>query len=137
MSLDIYQIETIFEDWKSNLSERSKKYIHYYSTNNFLYHFKEINEREKSKALNLFENYVVEVENAGFHFDKNESLEIANKYMNRIADFYTDLGFKLNIKLSFVVFWGLLADILLLVLGVLSKIKFIPIVTLILFLYFI
>ena len=56
--------------------------------------------------------------------------------MNPIANSYSDLGFKINMKLSFVLFWGILVDILLLVAGVLGNIKYIPITTLLLLLYF-
>jgi hypothetical protein len=56
--------------------------------------------------------------------------------MNLIADSYSDLGFKINMQLSFVLFWGILVDILLLIAGVLGNIKYIPITTLLLLLYF-
>lgn len=134
--MEIEELERKIEKWQVDLSSTEKKYIHYYSMRNFVFHYSEINDRTKIKVLNLFEDYAYEVEHAAFDFDKEESYELANKYMNPIANSYSDLGFKLYMKLSFVIFSGILVDILLLVAGVLSKIKYIPITTVFLLLYY-
>ncbi len=84
----------------------------------------------------MFENYVNEVEKESFDFDKYKSSELDSKYINPITDFYSGRGFKVNMKLSLVVFWGVLVDILLLVSGLLAKIKYIPVTTLLLLLLF-
>ena len=134
--MDIQEIEKKIKNWKMNLSSDEKKYMHFHSMENFLFHYSEIDNHAKIKVSHLFENYIYEVEKAGFYFDKYKSLEIAKKYMNPIADLYSGVGYKLNVKLSFVVFWGILIDILLLISGVLSIIKYIPVTTLLLLIYF-
>jgi hypothetical protein len=135
--MSIHDIEAKFNVWNSDLSPDEKKYIHFNSMNNFLYHYNNINDRKKEKVLGLFDNYVLEIEKANFYFNKDDSLELANKYVNKIADIFSGLGFKLNVRLSFVLWWGILADILLLVLGILSEIKYLPITTILLFLYYV
>ncbi|HUZ60724.1 MAG TPA: hypothetical protein VMU83_18280 [Hanamia sp.] len=134
--MDFQDVEAKFDIWKYNLSTDEKKYIHYNSMKIFLYHYNNINDRKKKIVLSLFENYILEVEDANFSFSKDESLGLANKYINKLADIYTGLGFKLNIKLSFVFWWGILADILLLIIGILPKIRYIPIITISLLLYY-
>jgi len=134
--MNIGEIQDKFNVWDSDLSLDEKKYMHYNSMKNFLYNYKNIKDHKKERMLDLFETYILEVEKANFYFNKDESLELANKYINKIADIFTGLGFKLNVRLSFVIWWGILADILLLILGILSHIKYLPITTILLFLYY-
>lgn len=134
--MNIHDIEAKFNFWDFNLSLDEKKYIHYNSMKNFLYNYNNINDRKKERVLDLFENYITEIERANFYFTKEESLELANKYINKIADIFTGLGFKINVKFGFVIWWGILSDILLLILGILSHIKYLPITTILLFFYY-
>ena len=68
--MEIEELERKIEKWEVSLSSTEKKYIHYYSMRNFVFHYSELNDRIRVKVMNLFEGYVYEVEDAAFDFDK-------------------------------------------------------------------
>ena len=137
MFLEIEEIKQLFDDWESRLNNEQKTHMHFYSFRNFLFHFDKLSSNGKENVLRLFNKYILVVENAGFYFDKLESYEIAKQYLDGIAPYYKNLNFKLNFKLRFVFYWGLLIDFLLFVAHVLPEFYGfpIPILTLIMLSY--
>jgi hypothetical protein len=75
--MSIEEIKNRFQKWNLELSKDEKKYIHYNSMNNFLSHYNELNERKKKVTLDLFTNYVNQIEKANFVIDKYTSVELA------------------------------------------------------------
>lgn len=137
MFLEIEEIKHLFDDWESRLGKEQKTYMHFYSFRNFLFHFDKLSSNGKENVLRLLNKYIIVVEKAGFYFDKIESYEIAKQYLDGIAPYYKNLNFKLNLKLRFVLHWGLLTDLLLFVANVLPEFYGfpIPILTLIMLSY--
>ena len=138
MALEIEEIRVLFLDWESNLSKDQKKYMHFYSFRNFVFHFNNLSDRTKENVLQLLNDYIFEVNEESCSFDKHGSYDIANRYLNKIADFYNSMNFKLNLRFSFVIYWGLLIDIILYVANLLPEVKNIPIpiLTFVMMLYY-
>jgi len=68
-----------------------------------------------------------------YNIDKEGSRQIGIDYIMKIGYYYNaQAGFKMRMKLDFAIFWGLLADFLLLILGLLKIVYYVPIVTLLL-----
>ena len=138
MDLEIADIRDIFWDWEANLSLEQKKYRHFYSFRNFIFHYAILPDCSKQDVLELLRNYIVEVKSPKFIFDKEESYNLARKYLDKIAKYYKVIGFKLNLRFGFIIFWGLITDFLLYLINFLPKINHtpIPLLTCIMLVYY-
>jgi hypothetical protein len=125
--MDIGEIKRTLESWDGVLSQKQKKYIHYRSMRNFAFHYDELpGERNKEKVAALLAAYIDEVE-----------YDLARSYLSKISDYYYDfLRFKPLLKMKFVIFFGGISDVILYFIGFLSKIWYIPIITLVLLAYY-
>ena len=85
------------------------------------------------KLLLEYFNLLEEIE---YHIDKETSTQIGIDYIMKMGYYYSgQLGFKLKMNLDFAIFWGIMIDLLLLLSGLLKKMYYVPITTLILLLY--
>jgi hypothetical protein len=116
------------------LTETQKKYVHYNSVLNFLTHYDLLrNDVVKQKVKDLLDAYYHEIIRSNCMYDSNSSYEIGLKYITEIGKYYSfHLGFRQELKISSVLFWGLMADALLLFGGLLKRLYYIPICTLLL-----
>lgn len=90
----------------------------------------------QNEVHDLLTGYFTEMKAFQYDIDKETSTELGTRYVMKLGYYYSaQAGFKMQMKLSFAIFWGILVDILLLISGVLSKVHYIPISTLLLFIY--
>jgi hypothetical protein len=139
MIYTIAEIRNKMNEWEKDLIKREKKYIHFHSFSNFLYYYDQLpNDRIKQQVLNIFVDYLDIIESRGFNLTKMESKELADTLLTQTSHYYKDLGFKLDIKLSFVFFFGIIGDFLLYLLKLLPIIcgVHIPILTLMMLSYY-
>ena len=136
--MDIQEIKQKIESWEDILLVNQKHYIHYQSMRNFISHFNRLPTKIiQDKVILILTEYVEEVEANNFEYDLNNGYDLADNYLRKISNYYYDfLGFKPVLKLKFVLFYGIIADSILYLIGFLTKIYYIPLVTSILFLYF-
>lgn len=113
MFLEIEEIKELFLNWEASLSKNQKKYIHFYSFRNFVFHYNKLSDRAKQNVLPLINKYIHEVKEENFYFDKNDSYALANNFLNKIADSYSGMNFVLNLRFSFIIYWGIVIDTLL------------------------
>ena len=120
---------------KTEITEEQRSLFSLSSIDNFISYYSCLNHYQ-SEVYNLLQSYLNVVEEHKDEIDKATSKEIGIKYVMKIGYYYSAfVGFKMKMKLDFAVFWGVMADLLLLLSGLLSKVFFIPIVTLFLLLY--
>ena len=124
------QIIETFNYLSDHLSAEEKKYLHFRSINNFMYHFPNLSLSSQAEVENLLQAYFDEVNknNNSYTIDNTTDLVV---YLSKVGVFYKrELGFKQAFPLRFAIFWGLGLDILLLLGGLLKSFYYIPIVTL-------
>lgn len=122
----------------TRLTSSQKKYIHYTSILNFLNHFQNIPDKTtKAKVVTLLNAYYVEIEKADFDIDRNAGFLLGKQYLVELGRLYSrHVGFKQELDIRSALLWGIMADSLLLLSGVLKKVFFIPISTIILLLWY-
>lgn len=121
---------------KNSLTPIQQKYINLRSLENFFQYFDELKEEHKPIVEEIMKGYFSILKSKNFTIDKNLSTSITFSHLINMGRFYSaDLNFKTKSNFNDVIFWGIPADIILLVLGQLSKIYYIPITTLIIFVY--
>ena len=135
---EIEQIKEIVDLWENSLLASEKKYIHYRSITNFIFHFENLpNIRIKETSALLLSNYIDEVENNNFDYKDKRSYELAKKYMNEISEIYkSNLGFKSFIDLRFIILFSILGDGILYFSLKNKTHLYIPIISLCLFTYY-
>ncbi len=126
------QFQEKVNELRINLNEEQQKMLSLNSIHNFLIFYDKLTEY-KTEVEQLLFGYFQKIEEENYIVDKKTSTEIAFDYVMKIGSYYTlNLGFKVQMKLSFALFWGIHADAVLLIIGLLSKVYYIPIVTLLL-----
>ena len=137
--MDINEITETIGSWDNHLSPIQKKYIHYNSFRNFILYFPEIPGTDaKEDIVRLLEKYITDVKENDFYFDANTGLDLANKYMTGISNYYSlYLNFKSKIKITDVLIWGFMGDSILYLTGFSKKIAYVPIIMLALLSYYI
>lgn len=132
------QIKKSILEWGDMLSPRMRKYIHYRSMRNCVLHFDEIKSgRDRNKILVLLSEYVECVCSNDYSFDRNSSAELAVAYLFPLVDYYRgDSHFVRVIKPQEALIVGFLVDSLLFLTNILSSLRYIPITTMLLFLYY-
>jgi hypothetical protein len=129
----------IIEEFKEKLNERrgtlnkeQQKMLSLNSIENFLMSYGEL-KQYKQEVLKLLVSYFEEIESHDYIIDKTISNKIAFDYVMKIGTYYSnELGFKVQMKLQFVLMVGLHVDAALLITGVLRKVYYVPVTTLIL-----
>jgi len=137
--MDIYEIKETVISWDGLLSERMKKYIHYRSIRNFVLHFDEIkSEKARERICSLLTDYIEEVREKDYDLSgKGESLALARKYLSTIGEYYREYSnFMSVLEIKFVLIGGILGDAILFFTGLSSEIFHLPIVTIVLLLYY-
>ena len=129
----IEELQLKLDKIRSNLALDQQRLFSLGSVQNYLNYYKSINHYQE-EVLKLLSEYFQVMEYAEYSINKEESKQIGIDYIMKIGYFYNaEAGFKLRMELVFVFFWGPLADLLLLVLELLKRIHYIPVVTLLLF----
>lgn len=130
--------EEKLKELKSVLSDDQLMYIHYHSVDNFLTylnHFK--TGGIKNQIVKYLEDYFNEIESKNYILSKDESDYIFQQYIIKIGTFYnSELNFKGYMRPKWALFIGLNIDVILLMFGLLKKIYYVPIVTMIMLIYF-
>ena len=128
-------LEKRLRELEKTLDAEQKMLFSLKSVHNFLLYYKQL-VHYKPQVQELLITYFNVMQRENYCIDKDKSTELAFKYIYNIGRYYAaDLGFKTETDLGFAIFWGVLTDFLLLLAGLLSKIHYIPIMTLILICY--
>lgn len=116
-----------------NLNKQQLRSIHFQSVSNFLEYFSSLtNQTIQNQIIKLLNDYFNDIKEKNYDLNQNESNAIFDLYIAKIGIYYNvELHFKVYMRLKWALFIGLNLDLLLLIFGVLSKIWFIPVVTLI------
>src|SRR5882762_8653321 len=89
--MEIEQIKEAIISWDSMLSQRMKKYIHYRSMRNFVFHYDEIqNKKTQDKICFLLSEYIEEVMANDYDFEAGSSYDLARKYLSKLSDYYRE-----------------------------------------------
>ena len=135
---EIEQIKGIVDSWETSLLASEKKYIHYRSMTNFIFHYNNLpDSRIKEKVAAILSGYIDEVQNNQFDYKGKKSFDLASKYMDKLSEIYKPcLGFKSIIDFRFIIIFSILGDgLLYLVLK--NKIQFyFPVISLCLITYY-
>jgi len=132
--MNILEMKEKMQYLNTNLTHNQKKYINYRSFENFIFHFEKLNDSRKIKVKGLLNEYFEAIDQMNFNFDGKTGLELAIKYLYPLEEIYaSDLGFKEDMSIRRVIVFGVLADSILFIIGMLKFVYYIPIVTLILF----
>lgn len=123
---------------KLSLNESQLNSIHFQSVNNFLKYFCSIkNEAIQQKIITYLNGYFREIEEKQYDLVQSDSNEIYQKYIMQIGTLYNaELDFKIYIRPKVALFFGVHVDLLLLIFGLLKRVYYIPVITVLLTGYF-
>lgn len=99
-----------------------------------MYYYDQLSE-SKPEVKKLLEEYFQFMESVNYFIDKQSGKMLGLKYIFSIGRFYRRIGFKIQMFFVEVFYWGFFADLLLLFLGILKKLDYIPIITIALLAY--
>ncbi len=118
---------------QNNLDKEALKYVHFGSVKNFIFHLENIrNEIDEHKIRRLLENYFAEVQGQDGLITEDLSKELYQNYISKIGnDYRKQAGFTIALRLS-AFFIPICIDSILLTTGILKKIYYVPIFTLLL-----
>jgi hypothetical protein len=120
---------------KQTLTVKQQKMLSLNSIENFLLSYDKLT-NYKYQVRILLSNYFEEIEKLNYIIDKDTSTRLAFDYLTKIGSYYSlNLGFKTRISLNYVLIVGLQIDCILLLFGILKRVYYIPVATLILFCY--
>jgi hypothetical protein len=110
--MEIDQIFETFTFWKGRLSGKQRRYVHFRSMSNFVFHFHNLPDNTlKNKVLTILNSYVAEVEGNNFEFSSKESYTLVEKYLNTLSQVYSEhLKFRSLLGLRFIIIFSLLGD---------------------------
>lgn len=128
----IEDLKIKFEGLKSTLTPEQQKFLHFGSIDNFLFHFNSLKNYQAQIAVKqLLQQYFDMLDTEGHDIDKDASTLLGKEFILKIGRYYRFYShFKLHMSLSFALFAGIHVDVLLLIIGVLKQVYYIPIVTL-------
>lgn len=120
---------------RKNIDTEQQKLFSLKSIQNFLLYYDQLTFYKENIQKLLVQYFTVKKDN-NYNIDKDISTQIGIDYILKIGYYYTgQLGFKMKMNLGFALFWGLIVDSLLLIGGILKKVYYLPIVTIIVVLY--
>ena len=110
--MTIEEIENILTDWSIHLTNKQKRYIHFNSFTNFIFHFRNLpNEKVQDIVLLQLNDYVREIKEHNATFKSSESYDLATRYMTRLSDIYSShLNFRSIMELRFLVLFSIIGD---------------------------
>ena len=116
---------------KAKLLPSQLSYLHSKSIDNFLASFEYLRPGGiKNQVLEYLVEYYREIELKEYDLSLDESDEIYDKYVMRIGIYYNaELNFRGYMKPKWALFIGVNIDLVLLVLGLLRKIYYLPVTT--------
>ena len=136
--MTIQEIESNLVTWREYLTNKQKRYIHFNSLANFVFHFENLpTEKLKEIVLIYLTEYVQEIQQHNASFTSRESYELVTRHLNRLSDVYSSrLGFKSILTLKFVILFSIIGDGLLYLLLRNKFFIYFPIITISLFTYY-
>ena len=135
-------VEIFQNQMKKLMNELSKEQlskIHYGSVSNFLQYFNQLKgDSLKQEILILLENYFEKIKELNYELNKDESQMLYDNYLMKVGTYYnSELRFQVYMQPKWALFIGLNVDVVLLIFGLLKKVYYIPIVTILFCGYFI
>ncbi|MBN9299227.1 MAG: hypothetical protein J0I41_19655 [Filimonas sp.] len=129
--IESYQ-ETV-DELKRTLTPEQQKMLSLRSVQNFLYSFDKLSTYKREVHELLFQ-YFDDIKEHGYILDRKQSNRVAFDYIMKIGSRYThELGFRMQQNYLYTFGIGLHADLLLLLIGILKKVYYLPIVTIIMY----
>ena len=123
------ELQEILNHLKTTLDKKQQDLFSLRSIQNFLLYYNQLT-LFKPQVKTLLIEYFARMKQENYSIDWETCKIIGVKYIMGIGKYYgVELGFKIQTSLTGVFLWGLLADILLLMLGILHKVYYIPITT--------
>ena len=116
---------------KAKLLPSQLSYLHSKSIDNFLASFEYLRSGGiKNQVLEYLVEYYREIELKEYDLSLDESSEIYDKYILKIGIYYNaELNFKAYMRPKWALFIGVNVDVVLLILGLLKKIYYLPAAT--------
>jgi len=129
------ELQRKMDDLRQSLSKEQQKMLSLGSIQNFLWSYDKL-KRYKPEVQKLLIEYFNAIEKENYIIDKKTSTRIAVDYILKIGICYSrELDFKIEKGLQFIFMVGLHVDAVLLIIGILEKVYYIPIATLIMLCY--
>lgn len=126
------ELQEKLREQKNILNSQQRQYINFQSLENFFLYFDELKEEHKPIVEGIMRDYFNIIERDNFLIDKDISTEISFSHILAMGRYYKfDVGFKLWTDFKYTIFWSIAIDFLLLISGLLKRIYYIPIITLI------
>jgi hypothetical protein len=120
------------------LDKKQLRNINFYSISNFVNAYDKLKgSKEKETVYNLLNSYFDEMKGEDLNsFSKDQSKELFFSYIVKIGQYYNyQLGFKGYMGINGAIFGGIVMDLILSIFGILVKLYFIPISTILLVLF--
>lgn len=110
--MTIEEIENILTSWGDSFTNKQKRYIHFYSLRNFVFHFKNLpHGKLQETVLRQLNEYVREIEEHNLFLTSRESYALATRHMNQLSDIYSShLNFKSIMEFKFVILFSIIGD---------------------------
>jgi len=110
--MEVEKVKEIFEGWEADLLSHQKKYIHFMSMRNFVFHYDSLpNSMLKEKINGLLSNYIEEVQENYFDYRGEKSYRLFQKYIEKLSGIYRSyLGFKHFITFKITLLLAILGD---------------------------
>ena len=126
----VENIKIKLEELKETLTEEQQRFLHFKSIDNFLFHFDNLSYQSQIAVKRLLQQYFDILDGEDYSIDKETSTQLGKEYIWQMGHYYVfHMNFKIRMRLFFAIFVGLHLDILLLILGGLKQVYYIPIVT--------
>jgi hypothetical protein len=118
----------LLQNLKERLSPDLLEKIHYRSVTNFLIHFEKLSNKDIVRILII--RYFEEIRDHDYIIDRDLSRDLFHKYLAQIGKYYNfQLGFKSFMPFKYSIGVAIIIDGVVLFLGILKKIYYIPITT--------
>ncbi len=119
---------------ENTLTPHQLSYIHSKSVRNFLNYLPYINSNKlKHEIINNLQDYFDEIEIMDYTFTRRESGELLIKYLKKVGQIYKlQFNFRMSIPIKYAFFIGIHIDFLLLLIGFLKVLYYVPVVTILL-----
>lgn len=129
------ELQKRVDELRQSLNKEQQKMLSLNSIQNFLWSYDKL-KQFKPEVQKLLIEYFNVIKEENYIIDKKTSTRIAFDYILKIGIYYSrELGFKIEKGLKFTLMVGFHADALLLIIGLLKRVYYIPITTLIMLCY--
>jgi hypothetical protein len=136
-NIEVEEYIELLSNWKSSLTIKEQKLIFLHSMENFLFHFDSLPIQDKIEVKPFIQVYFEYLQNRELvTFTLNDKKLIAKEFIRPLSKYFiVALDFKAHGELNIMAFIGINIDICLLLLGILKKLYFIPIATILFIVY--